>query len=268
MSNLVKQSYVIDMPKEDTRVIDSNDLIELRLQELRLALVKENLADGESGKEGFVEGLAAQEIAAGPTQEEILESAREEAKNIVDDAKSKADQIHIEAEQKAKLLFEEQKAIGFKEGSEKAKTELEAARQTLEAKLQAQLAEHEAAYQNRMETLEGDLVEAIIQVFDRVFRVQFEDKREILLALVNNTISNIDSGKHFRIHVCLEDIPLLEDHLDEIQKTAGYDAVIEIVKAANMQPGECQIETDYGMFDCGLDTELKNLYKDIRSLCV
>jgi flagellar biosynthesis/type III secretory pathway protein FliH len=34
-----------------------------------------------------------------------------------------------------------------------------------------------------------------------------------------------------------------------------------------MEQGICRIETEFGVFDCGLDTELKNLYKDIRSLC-
>ncbi len=266
MSNLVKQNYVVNMPKKDTRVIDSNDLIDLRLQELRLAQVKKTV-EAAADSDGFVEGLAAAEIAAEPTQEEILNSAREEAENIVGDAKSKADQLLSEAEQKAKLLYDEQKTLAYQEGASKAGAEIEEARRKLEEEYQAKLDENDAAYKLRMDNIEGDLVDAIIQVFDHVFRIQFEDKREMLLALVNNTLSNIDSGKHFRIHISPEDIPLMEEHLDEIQKTAGYDAVIELVKAANLKPGDCQIETDFGMFDCGLDTELKNLYKDIRSLC-
>lgn len=266
MSNLVKQNFVVASPEKDARVIDSNDLIELKLQELRLAQVKENVGT-PAADDGFVEGLAVQEIVPEPTQEEILNSAREEAENIVGDAKSKADQLLQEAEQKAKQLFEEQKARAYEEGSAKAGRELEAARENLKAELRALTEDHEADYRKRLDGMEGELVDAIIRVFDRVFQVQFGDKREILLALVNNTLSNIDSGKHFRIHVCLADIPLLEEHLDEIQKTAGYDAVIELVKAAELKQGDCRIETDFGMFDCGLDTELNNLYKDIRSLC-
>ena len=30
---------------------------------------------------------------------------------------------------------------------------------------------------------------------------------------------------------------------------------------------DCQIETNFGIFDCGIDMELANLEKAIRSLC-
>jgi flagellar biosynthesis/type III secretory pathway protein FliH len=33
-----------------------------------------------------------------------------------------------------------------------------------------------------------------------------------------------------------------------------------------MSEGQCQIETPFGVFDCGVDTELASLLKDIRSL--
>jgi flagellar assembly protein FliH len=137
----------------------------------------------------------------------------------------------------------------------------------LDAQLTQQIAQNDADYQKRLSELEPDLVEAIIQVFDRVFRIHFEDKKEMLLSLVDNTISHLDAGKHFRIHTSAGNASFLELHLDEIQQTAGYDAVIELVNDDNLQPGICRIETDFGMFDCSLDTELKNLYKDIRSLC-
>ena len=56
-------------------------------------------------------------------------------------------------------------------------------------------------------------------------------------------------------------------HLDEIQERIGNDIDIEVVNDANLDTSGCFIETSFGVFDCGIDMELNNLVKDIRSLC-
>lgn len=45
------------------------------------------------------------------------------------------------------------------------------------------------------------------------------------------------------------------------------DIDIEVVNDANLDTSGCFIETSFGVFDCGIDMELNNLVKDIRSLC-
>ena len=41
----------------------------------------------------------------------------------------------------------------------------------------------------------------------------------------------------------------------------------EIINDAKLGAGDCQLETNFGIFDCSVDMELNNLIKDIRSLC-
>lgn len=54
-------------------------------------------------------------------------------------------------------------------------------------------------------------------------------------------------------------------HLKEDE--IGNDIDIEVVNDANLDTSGCFIETSFGVFDCGIDMELNNLVKDIRSLC-
>ena len=42
---------------------------------------------------------------------------------------------------------------------------------------------------------------------------------------------------------------------------------IEVVNVANLEASDCQIETSFGVFDCGIDMELNNLVNDIKALC-
>ena len=47
----------------------------------------------------------------------------------------------------------------------------------------------------------------------------------------------------------------------------GHDIELEIVSDATVEGNDCTIETDSGVFNCSLGTQLENLIKDIRSLC-
>ena len=49
--------------------------------------------------------------------------------------------------------------------------------------------------------MEKDLVDVILEVFNKVFHIQFDDKTEILLSLVSDAIMGIEGSKDFRIRV-------------------------------------------------------------------
>ena len=139
------------------------------------------------------------------------------------------------------------------------------------ADIERELAEKKASledeYTKYSDELESDLVEAIIRVFDKVFHIQFGKSKEILLHLVKNTISKVEVGREFRIHVAHTNYKFMLSHLDEIKERIGNDIDIEVVNDANLEASDCQIETSFGVFDCGIDMELNNLVNDIKALC-
>ena len=51
------------------------------------------------------------------------------------------------------------------------------------------------------------------------------------------------------------------------KNTKGNDVVIDVINDMTLTDGACIIETETGVFDCGVDMVLSNLEKDIRSLC-
>ena len=273
MSNLVKQNYIIAASTENVRVINSNQAIEEKLSHLADELKKareEELKSSEKEEGGeFSEGIVAEEIQAlqEPTAEELLENAKEEAKAILDAARAQADEMLNDAHKKGLQEFEEQKKNGYAAGAEALRAELEEEKQKLIQELDISRQEYENRYQEKMDTMEQDLIEVLIQVFDHVFHIQFEDKKDILVALASNMLQNAESGKNFRIHVAPADADVMKQHVDEFTEIIGNGAVVEIVRDPKLAENECQIETEYGLFDCGLDTEYQNLIKDIRSLC-
>ena len=152
------------------------------------------------------------------------------------------------------------------EKAECREEELNREREKAMESLHAQKKQLEEQYHEKMSVMEKDIVDAVIQVFDKVFKIQFEEKRELLLQLVNGALLDIDPGDKIRIHTNRSDEEILKEHLAQMQDIVGKDVAIEFIKDNKLSDGQCKIETPYGVVDCGVDTQLSALLKDIRSL--
>ena len=122
-------------------------------------------------------------------------------------------------------------------------------------------------YAEKMKNMEKDLVDVILEVFNKVFHIQFDNKKHILMHLIDDAILNIEGDKKFRIKVAEENALFLENHREEILERVGGGIEIEIVADSSMDGNGCIIETDSGVFDCSLGVQLENLIKDLKSLC-
>lgn len=272
MSNLLKQCYVVSSGT-GTRIINSNEGVRQKLKELQQEQIpEEKQPAAEDGSENapaeFSQGIHAEtvQIDVDALRREALEKAAIEADEITSAAKEDAERIRTEAEEKAHTLYEEQKKLGYEEGARQREEELNRAHDKEMETLRAQRKQLEEQYQEKMSVMEKDIVDAVIQVFDKVFKIQFEDKRELLLQLVNGALLDIDPGDKIRIHTNRSDEEMLKEHLAQMQEIVGRDVAIEFVKDNKLSDGQCKIETPYGVTDCGIDTQLSALLKDIRSL--
>ena len=258
---------------DGTRIINSNDGVRQKLKELQQEQAPEQVdVSAEDGQEnapaGFSQGIQAKtvQIDVEALRREVLEKAAVEADEITSTAKEDAERIRGEAEEKARTLYEEQKKLGYEEGARCREEELNREHEKAMESLHAQKKQLEEQYHEKMSVMEKDIVDAVIQVFDKVFKIQFEEKRELLLQLVNGALLDIDPGDKIRIHTNRSDEEILKEHLAQMQDIVGKDVAIEFIKDNKLSDGQCKIETPYGVVDCGVDTQLSALLKDIRSL--
>lgn len=281
--NLVKRMYVTT-PEDETRVLDMNMLAESRLAEL--AKKREEASTG-----GFVAGLNAERVevraegempgmardaesdpAAYSAQvsaeaQKILEQAAIEAQAKITDAQVEASNIRKEARQQAEeekmQILEQARLQGYEEGYANAQAEAERARQECAAK-ERQLEQH---YQRQIDELEPRFVDAISDIYEHILGVGLGDQREILAHLISNTIRKIEGSHSFIIHVSKEDYPFVSMQKKQLMAgAAAGNSTVEVVEDITMKQSECTIETDGGIFDCGLGTQLSELKKKLMLL--
>lgn len=255
--NLVKRNLL--NVEQETIIINSNDRVQERLKSLERKNAKQSA-------DGFEEGITALEVDP-ETAEKLVADAQKQAEMIVSAAQVRAEKVLSDAQTQAGALLQEQAKAGYEEGCRKSQEEMKVLRGQLEEEFRAKEQQLEEIYQEKQEKMEPELVDAIIQVFDKVFHIQFEDKREILLHLIQDMLHNVESCKSYRIRVAEANRSFLEAHLEDIRAKVGNDVEIEVSGDFGMDDSGCMIETESGIFDCSIDLELSNLIRDIRSLC-
>lgn len=288
MSNLLKSNYVVK--KEETRVIDSNDLIQKRLESLAIQAPRDAEPVQEAEFVEFTEGLNAEQLElllddnpdrdrdtvevigddGTAVEEGISEEAREEflreAKEIVENAREEARRIIEEANSRADAIKAEQKEAGYREGYDQGHAE---GIRVIDEKM-AELEEKEAAinteYDRKLAEAEPLLVDAITDIYQHVFHVSLSANREILLNLLHDTVRNIEGGKNFIIHVSKSDYEYVNDRKDQLTEGLGSTDTIEVIEDLTLRQTEAFIEAEGGIYDCGIGTELELLKKELMLL--
>lgn len=271
LSNLYKQRYVFsdDFSK---RVINSNVKVAERLEELqREERMKAQIPDPQGAADGFMLGLQAEEVDAVPKEpvispEEIRRMAQEEADDLLNDARKQADMILADADSEAQAIREEARNAGFEEGHQEGAAKADAELTELRGQMEEEQRQLKESYRKKIDELEPYLVDIVSDVFEKVFHVQFGDKKDILVYLIERVRLNAEGTKEFQVRVSRADYEFVESQKDAISAQVGASIGIEIMADASLQEHQCMIETDSGVFECGLDIQLENLLKTLKSL--
>lgn len=272
---------------EEKCVIDSNALVAERIEEWEnirranaSALPSFDEEEGD-GSDEFTSGIAGEELdalfdngegasgvikaadAAGPDLEEIeaqaqaiLDEARAEAERILADARTQGESMRADA-------VEAGNRQGFEEGYERGMAEADGLKQELAERRRAL----EAEYDELLENLEPRFIETITDIYSHIFGVDLMDNRDILVHLIDSTLRKVESSRTFIIHVSADDYPHVNMQKQTLMEGAAAGrGLIEIIEDIALSKGDCLIETDGGIFDCGVGTQLEELTKKLQVL--
>ncbi len=294
----IYKSHMVVVQNDDTLLIDNNERIARKIEDLEELLVKS--AHGGPEEEyidGFVGGLDAELVEAltadyddeelptvikaerpeepqeTPSQnaadalavvsaqaQEMLEAARREAENIKSHAMIEAQQ---ELEDMRRQTYEEAKSQGYDDGYNEAVAQVEQQKN----QLQEDRRRMEAEYQDLVEELEPRFVEALTDIYEKVFQVDLKKEQNIIMHLISSTMHKIEGSNTYLIHVSKEDYPYVNMKKNEVlTASVSAHASVEIVEDMTLGANDCIIETDGGVFDCGLGTQLEELSQKLRLL--
>ncbi len=279
-SNLLKAGWIT--MNEDTRVIDTNDLVEQRLKDEADRQARKHEPASEE-KDGFSEGLDAEAVgvdalidtdsesavlrsAALEEQEQLnreIEAAREEVERLKDEASHVMEQAEAEISAMKAQAYDEAKKRGYQEGYAEGVAELE----EKQKKCRDEAIALEEEYQKKMQELEPAFVEKLTGIYEHIFNVDLRKYENLVYNLLMDAMQKIDGAKNIMIHVSKEDYAYVQEHKEILlEETGMMGNSVEVVSDATMTKAQCMVETENGIYDCSLDTELEELKRRLRLL--
>ena len=285
-SNLLKQ-HCVSVDFEKTRVIDTNELARKKIQELR-AKMQEDVRDRglDEFEAEFTEGIEAFRVAElldesteiggiddgiikavpayeGPSEEEIQQMIEERLQEANRQAEEILNMAHQEAQNIRNQAHSEGMKQGYDEGAVKAMEEM----RTKEAELETKARLLEREYEAKVAQLEPVFVDAITDVYEQIFHVDLTQYHDILIYIVESIIRKSDEDSQFMIHVSPKDYEKVLAQKAELISSVSRDNIrVEVIEDMTVPERQCIIETENGVFDCGIDTQLKELKKRFKLL--
>ena len=278
-SNLYKAGFI--HLGESARVIDMNEILEQRLKEEAQRRSRQPERELVAAQDGFTEGLDAEKVdvllepdaeaastqnASIQEQEQLnreIEAARNELAGLQAQIEQEKEQAQLEIEQMKAKTFEEANEQGYQEGYRKGMDSV----QELQKQYEAERLQQEQEYQKKLEEMEPMMVDTLCDVYSHIFKVEAKEHKELVLKLLQDTLLKVDSTGSIIVHVAKEDYAYVQEQKAALLEEAGMQSgSVEIVSDATLARAQCMIETEGGVYDCSLDTELAELKRRLMLL--
>lgn len=279
MSNLIKYPFV-DLRGKETKVIryEKEDAKFVPLDRKKKVLMKsleevERENEALASEQSLAEELAAAEFEAGvpvTNFDELFqkkqEEAEEEAEEVLTRARTDAEAILTEAREQVDEIRESARQEGITLGREEGLAQAAEEIEQLRADLREQKESQEREYQQMVQDTEGHYVEILCALLRKLTGVIVTDKQDVILHLIRSGIADMEAAKKYIIHVCSEDLLYVESNKEDIINKTGLTGTLEVQEEKGLLEGECIIETDTQMIDCGFRTQLENMISTLRML--
>ena len=290
MSNVLKGYFVsVD---DDSRVVDIDELLKLRLKEEEDRRARLNAISEENGfSDEFVEGLPIQNIdallgddeagvvigdvgaedasymQASNEELEALNSqiavANEELQRINAEIQNAYDEANANIEAMKEAAYEEARNEGYQAGYNEGIASVESMKQ----ELMEQAASMDEEYERHLMEAEPMLVDTITDIYEHIFRIDMSMYQGIVKNLLIDTINGNNDARNIIVHISKDDYAMIMSEKEDILTETGMQADnVEFVQDATLKSTDCIIETDNGVFDCSLETELKELKRKLMLL--
>ena len=163
--------------------------------------------------------------------------------------------------------LEQGRQEGFAQGHQDGLDSVSEAREHALAEVAAKAEKLEKEYERKVKELEPQFTDTLTGIYEHIFHVSLRGSRELIVYLIQNTMRNIEGGNTYLIHVSKEDYPYVNMKKNEtLLSSVSANASVELVEDMTLGPNDCIIETDGGIFDCGLGTQLEELTQKLRLL--
>jgi type III secretion protein L len=167
-----------------------------------------------------------------------------EADALIEEAEENARALLEETERDVAQLLEQAAAEGEREGSEQA----------------AHMREEIAGLEERMlKEVEGEVFKAALRVARDLLTAELQSREDAVVDVAATALSAAKTARDINLRTSPRDAPILRQHKQRLVAVLTRAKDLEIREDKRVKPGGVLIETEAGVVDAQLDTQLEEL---------
>jgi type III secretion protein L len=188
-------------------------------------------------------GAAAGAGAARVFKREVYDATLE-AKNLVDAAEQRAKSIVQEAEAQRDRIVEAARDEGYSSGL---------------AQWNQALAAAAASRENLAASHESHLVRLAVRIAEKIIGEELKTHPETIVSIVRESLQSVRQERLLTIQVNPESLDEVRRRVTRLKEVVGADREIHVVADPAVSLGGCIVESELGVIDARLETQLKCL---------
>ena len=160
-----------------------------------------------------------------------------------------------EAENIKKSAFEE----GYRKGLEQANADIDAFRKSF--------SEFMSAPKNVFEFIAPDILEISVDIAKKIIKKEVESDPQVLINTIVDLLRTVSKSEpKINIRVKPQAVQFIKDAIPDITYQYGIDAKINIIADPSIEEGGCVFQTNNGIVDASIDTQLEIIKKALEGI--
>lgn len=200
--------------------------------------------------------------------DELIDNATKKAEEIVNEAQSRSSQIIEAARKEAERIKNDAYMAalkkGLNEGTQKGIEEGLKKTKDIRSNAEEVLNEAHKASREYIENHRKEIMELSFTIAEKVINSELSRDDSIIVGIANKAIENCVSKGQVVITVNPMDYANLDCRVDELEKSAGENAVITIIKDNDIRLGGCKVDTGLSTVDATIDGQLEKIKEALQ----
>jgi type III secretion protein L len=193
-------------------------------------------------------GVAAETPASSFTAARVVKAhaygATVDAAQIIEAAHAEARGILEAAGQEKQSVLEAARKAGYDQGL-----------QLWHAAVQ----EANAVRDRRLADSEPELVRLAVRIAEKIIGEELRLNPQAILSIARQCLQWLRRERSLMLRVSPAELSLLRESIDSLREVAGPHRSIEVIGDPGIGPGGCIVESEYGVIDARLETQIRSM---------
>ena len=176
-----------------------------------------------------------------------------DARGILDSARSEADAIVCDAEQRRDAIVEAAREEGFRQGLAKWDRALQTVREAQDSL--------EAKY-------EPEIIRMAVKIAEKIIGEELRSRPETIAAIARECLRSVRHEHSLTLRVNPKDVEQVQGKLQSLIEVAGSGRRIHVVEDGAVASGGCIVDSVVGVIDARLETQLRCLEEILLRVAV